>query len=140
MRERPDLVIEKIRQCRAVFDFTEALSDLKSKEIKRAALNEIIDYIANNRKVARHLSCGHCTFGERSPDVCPQVITEEMYPEIVGMFSVNLFRATAPPETPNAAEVALGWLSGPSGRVVGGLEGCPGADDPPRTSIATLRA
>jgi hypothetical protein len=41
----------QLHQCCAIFDFTEALSDLKSKEIKRAALNELTDYIANNRKV-----------------------------------------------------------------------------------------
>lgn len=48
-----------MHQCCAIFDFTEALSDLKSKEIKRAALNELTDYIANNRKVcARALAPG----------------------------------------------------------------------------------
>lgn len=65
-----------------MFDFTEALSELKSKEIKRAALNELIDYITNNRKV----------------------ITEDMYPEVVNMFAINLFRTLPPPENPNAAE------------------------------------
>jgi len=81
-KERPALFIEKVRQCCALFDFTEALSELKSKEIKRAALNELIDYITNNRKV----------------------ITEDMYPEVVNMFAINLFRTLPPPENPNAAE------------------------------------
>eukprot|EP00039_Didymoeca_costata_P018607 m.334175 g.334175 ORF g.334175 m.334175 type:complete len:560 (-) comp17306_c0_seq1:90-1769(-) len=81
-KDRPKLFIEKVRQCCALFDFTEALSELKSKEIKRAALNEIIDYISTNRKV----------------------LTEEMYPEVVNMFAINLFRTLPPPENPNAAE------------------------------------
>lgn len=81
-KDRPSLFIEKVQQCCALFDFTEALSDLKSKEIKRAALNELIDYVTNNRKV----------------------ITEEMYPEVVNMFAINLFRTLPPPDNPNAAE------------------------------------
>eukprot|EP00049_Salpingoeca_infusionum_P002407 m.56376 g.56376 ORF g.56376 m.56376 type:complete len:541 (-) comp11562_c0_seq1:282-1904(-) len=80
-KERPDLFIKKVQQCCAVFDFAEALSDLKSKEIKRAALNELIDYIVSNRKV----------------------LHESFYPEIVKMFEANLFRTLAPPEDPNAA-------------------------------------
>jgi len=81
-KERVSLFIDKVRQCCALFDFTEALSELKSKEIKRAALNELIDYITNNRKV----------------------ISDEMYPEVVNMFAINLFRTLPPPENPNAAE------------------------------------
>jgi len=81
-KERAALFIEKVRQCCALFDFTEALSELKSKEIKRAALNELIEYITNNRKV----------------------ISEDMYPEVVNMFALNLFRTLPPPENPNAAE------------------------------------
>jgi serine/threonine-protein phosphatase 2A regulatory subunit B' len=81
-KERPALFIEKVKQCQSLFDFTDAVSDLKSKEIKRSALNELIDYIANNRKV----------------------ITDEMYPAVVNMFAINLFRTLPPPENPNAAE------------------------------------
>ncbi|EDQ89224.1 uncharacterized protein MONBRDRAFT_37074 [Monosiga brevicollis MX1] len=80
-RDRPQLFIDKLQQCCAVFDFTEALSDLKSKEVKRAALNEILEYITSSRKV----------------------LQEEFYPEIVNMFSTNLFRTLAPPLDPNAA-------------------------------------
>lgn len=81
-KERPQLFVEKVKQCCALFDFSEAVSELKSKEIKRAALNELIDYISNNRKV----------------------IVEDMYPEVVNMFAINLFRTLPPPENPNAAE------------------------------------
>ncbi len=52
-KDQPDLVVQKLRQCCAIFDFVEPLSDLKSKEIKRAALHELMDYIVDktNRKV-----------------------------------------------------------------------------------------
>eukprot|EP00038_Savillea_parva_P006662 m.165096 g.165096 ORF g.165096 m.165096 type:complete len:577 (-) comp12512_c0_seq1:259-1989(-) len=81
-KDKPELFIKKLRQCNALFDFTEAVSELKSKEIKRAALNELIDYVAHNRRV----------------------ITEAVYPEVVNMFAINLFRTLPPPENPNAAE------------------------------------
>jgi serine/threonine-protein phosphatase 2A regulatory subunit B' len=50
--ERESLFIQKLQQCCTVFDFQlDPLSDLKWKEIKRAALNEMIDYITSNRGV-----------------------------------------------------------------------------------------
>jgi serine/threonine-protein phosphatase 2A regulatory subunit B' len=61
--ERPDLFIKKIQQCCVTFDFTDALSDLRGKDIKRLALTELVDYISNNRGV----------------------ITENVYPEIIKM-------------------------------------------------------
>lgn len=73
--ERQDLFIRKIRQCCVIFDFNDALSDLKGKEIKRQTLTELVDYVTNNRGV----------------------ITEIIYPEVMNMFGVNLFR-TIPPQ------------------------------------------
>lgn len=62
--EREALFVQKLQQCCTVFDFQlDPLSDLKWKEIKRAALNELIDYIASNRGV----------------------ITDAVYPEAVRM-------------------------------------------------------
>ena len=52
VRERQALFIEKLRQCCNCFDFTEALSDLKSKEIKRAALNEIVSCLEKGEIVS----------------------------------------------------------------------------------------
>lgn len=43
--DRVALFIQKIRQCAVVFDFVDSLSDLKEKEIKRAALTELQQYI-----------------------------------------------------------------------------------------------
>ena len=51
-----------------MFDFSDPLSELKGKEIKRSALNEILDYITNYR----------------------QVITEPVYPEVVKLVSGNV--------------------------------------------------
>ncbi|KAJ3194095.1 Serine/threonine-protein phosphatase 2A 56 kDa regulatory subunit delta isoform [Irineochytrium annulatum] len=73
--ERQDLFLKKIGQCNVIFDFNDALSDLKGKEIKRQTLTELVEYITNNRGV----------------------ITEPIYPEVIGMFATNLFR-TIPPQ------------------------------------------
>ncbi|KAI9733467.1 MAG: Serine/threonine-protein phosphatase 2A 56 kDa regulatory subunit delta isoform [Claussenomyces sp. TS43310] len=75
---RQDLFMQKIDQCNVIFDFNDATGDMKSKEIKRLALHELLDYVANNR----------------------QVITEPMYPRVVDMFSKNLFRPIPPPMNP----------------------------------------
>jgi serine/threonine-protein phosphatase 2A regulatory subunit B' len=68
--EQQDLFIKKIKQCCIVFDFMDPVIDLKSKEIKRACLNEIVDYISVTK------SC----------------LTEPVYPEIIAMVSFNIFR------------------------------------------------
>jgi serine/threonine-protein phosphatase 2A regulatory subunit B' len=75
---RQELFMQKIDQCNIIFDFNDASGDMKSKEIKRLALHELLDYVANNR----------------------QVITEAMYPRVVDMFSKNLFRPIPPPINP----------------------------------------
>jgi hypothetical protein len=70
--------MQKIDQCNIIFDFNDPTADMKSKEIKRLALHELLDYVANNRSV----------------------ITEPMYPRVVDMFAKNLFRPIPPPVTP----------------------------------------
>ncbi|XP_023339943.1 serine/threonine-protein phosphatase 2A 56 kDa regulatory subunit gamma isoform isoform X1 [Eurytemora carolleeae] len=81
--EKEELFIQKIRQCSVLFDFvSDPLSDLKWKEVKRAALQEMVEYVNNNHGV----------------------LTEPVYPEIVRMFSVNLFRALPPSNNPSGAE------------------------------------
>ena len=50
--EREELFIQKIRQCGVLFDFvSDPLSDLKWKEVKRAALQEMVEYVTQNRAV-----------------------------------------------------------------------------------------
>jgi serine/threonine-protein phosphatase 2A regulatory subunit B' len=75
---RTDLFMQKIDQCNIIFDFNDASGDMKSKEIKRLALHELLDYVANNRNV----------------------IQEPMYPRVVEMFAKNLFRPIPPPINP----------------------------------------
>ncbi|KAF9111910.1 Serine/threonine-protein phosphatase 2A 56 kDa regulatory subunit delta isoform [Mortierella sp. AM989] len=77
--ERQDLFLKKIGQCSVVFDFNDASSELKGKEIKRQTLTEILDYITTNRGV----------------------ITEPVYPEVVNMFATNLFRTIPPQVNPS---------------------------------------
>ncbi|EER41045.1 serine/threonine protein phosphatase [Histoplasma capsulatum H143] len=75
---RQDLFMQKIDQCNIIFDFNDPTGDMKSKEIKRLALHELLDYVANNRSV----------------------ITDPMYPRVVDMFAKNLFRPIPPPVNP----------------------------------------
>ncbi|KAJ8652246.1 hypothetical protein O0I10_012154 [Lichtheimia ornata] len=74
--ERQDLMLKKLNQCQVLFDFDNVSSDLMNKEIKRSALQEILDYISTTR-------------GAINPTI---------YADIVRMFTVNLFR-TIPPQT-----------------------------------------
>ncbi|XP_014661997.1 PREDICTED: serine/threonine-protein phosphatase 2A 56 kDa regulatory subunit epsilon isoform-like [Priapulus caudatus] len=76
--EQPDLFAKKLQQCCMVFDFMDPVADLKSKEVKRACLNELVDYITANRGV----------------------LTEPLYPEVVRMVSHNMFRTLPPSENP----------------------------------------
>lgn len=80
--KREELFIMKLRQCCVLFDFTEPLSDLKWKEVKRTALHEMVEYINNHNGV----------------------ITEAIYPEAANMFAVNLFRTLPPSTRANGAE------------------------------------
>lgn len=81
--ERESLFIQKLQQCMVLFDFVQdPLSDLKWKEVKRAALNELVEYVTQNRGV----------------------ITDNIYPEAIQMFSVNLFRSLPPSSNPSGAE------------------------------------
>ena len=63
--EREELFIKKFRQCCVLFDFTEPLDDLKWKEVKRCALQEMVEYINNSNGI----------------------ITEAVYPEAIQMVS-----------------------------------------------------
>ena len=66
--EREQLFLQKIEQCCILFDFAmDPLSDLKYKEVKRAALNEIVDFITHNKGV----------------------ITEPIYPEVTRMVNMS---------------------------------------------------
>lgn len=68
--DQEDLFIRKLRQCCFSFDFMDPISDLKGKEIKRAALNDLSTYITHGRGV----------------------LTEAVYPEIIRMVIRIVFR------------------------------------------------
>ncbi|UJR27443.1 hypothetical protein I4U23_008732 [Adineta vaga] len=72
--QQEKLFIDKLKQCSIIFDFSDCVSDLKSKEIKRACLNEIVDYITVTRAF----------------------LTETTYPEVISMVATNLFRILSP--------------------------------------------
>jgi serine/threonine-protein phosphatase 2A regulatory subunit B' len=57
--------VQKLQQCRVVFDFSEASAELNGKQVKVQALHEMLEYITSQRNV----------------------ITENIYPEVVGMVS-----------------------------------------------------
>lgn len=56
-----------------LFDFFDSVTDLKSKEIKRATLNELVDYVSTNRGV----------------------LVESAYPEITDMVRKHKHRASS---------------------------------------------
>lgn len=66
--EKEELFVQKIQQCAVLFDFiTDPLSDLKWKEVKRAALHEMVEYITTTKE---------------------RVLADSVYPEIVHMVSL----------------------------------------------------
>lgn len=69
--EQPELFTQKLQQCCMLFDFLDSVTDLKSKEIKRATLNELVDYVSTNRGV----------------------LVEAAYPEITDMVRKRVHRA-----------------------------------------------
>ncbi len=69
---REDLFIQKLKQCSVIFDFSmDPLSDLKYKEVKRATLNELVEYVTQQRG-----------------SVADPIFTEAIYPEAVSMVSI----------------------------------------------------
>uniref|UniRef100_A0A672Y950 Serine/threonine protein phosphatase 2A regulatory subunit n=1 Tax=Sphaeramia orbicularis TaxID=375764 RepID=A0A672Y950_9TELE len=76
--ELHDLFCKKLQQCCMLFDFLDCVADLKGKEIKRAALNELVESVATSRGV----------------------LIEPLYPEAIKMISVNIFRTLPPSENP----------------------------------------
>ncbi|KAK8861525.1 hypothetical protein IAR55_002347 [Kwoniella newhampshirensis] len=76
--ERNELFIQKLQQCRVVFDFNDASSELHGKQVKAQTLHEMLEYITTSRGV----------------------ISEAIYPEVVGMFATNLFRSIPPQVNP----------------------------------------
>jgi serine/threonine-protein phosphatase 2A regulatory subunit B' len=68
--DKEQLFIEKLQQCCTLFDFvSDPLSDLKWKEVKRAALHEMVEHVTTQKGV----------------------VTEDVYPQAVKMVSALWF-------------------------------------------------
>ena len=66
---REELFVQKLHQCCVIFDFSlDPLSDLKHKEVKRSALNELVEYVTHQKGV----------------------ITEAIYPEAVNVVCASV--------------------------------------------------
>ncbi|CCF57782.1 hypothetical protein KAFR_0D01360 [Kazachstania africana CBS 2517] len=76
--EKIPLFMAKVDQCNIMFDFNDPSFDIQGKEIKRFALQELIEFIITNRFT----------------------YTNEMYLHMVNMFKINLFRPIPPPVNP----------------------------------------
>ncbi|CUM68014.1 uncharacterized protein PRCAT00005729001 [Priceomyces carsonii] len=76
--ERISLFIQKVDQCNIIFDFSDPTFDARGKEIKRLTLQELIQFISNERFT----------------------YTDDMYKHVVQMFRTNLFRPIPPPVNP----------------------------------------
>ncbi|CAI5453759.1 unnamed protein product [Caenorhabditis angaria] len=74
--EQTALVVQKLTQCQYLFDFYDPVAELKCKEIKRSALNELIDHITTTKGS----------------------IVESIYPAVIRMVSRNIFRVLPPSE------------------------------------------
>ncbi|KAM9435210.1 serine/threonine-protein phosphatase 2A 56 kDa regulatory subunit alpha isoform [Clarias gariepinus] len=75
--EQQELFVQKLQQCCVLFDF-DSLADLKSKEVKRATLNELVEYVSTSRGV----------------------LVDSAYSDIINMISTNLFRTLPPSDNP----------------------------------------
>lgn len=83
--EQQELFTQKLQQCCVIFDFLDSVTDLKSKEIKRATLNELVDYVSTNRGV----------------------LVESAYPEITDMVSALAVLGKSRFETQRRASLML---------------------------------
>lgn len=77
--DQAGLVVKKLQQCCVLFNFDDPLADVKSKEVKRACLNELITALNDTRGL----------------------LTESVCAELVHMVAVNIFRTLHPNENPN---------------------------------------
>lgn len=67
--QRQQLFVRKLVQCQTMFDFNDPSCDLRGKEIKRQALQEMLEYVATTRNV----------------------ITDQIYPDVIRMVRIYAF-------------------------------------------------
>lgn len=88
--EQEDLFIRKLRQCCLNFDFLDPVADLKGKEMKRASLTELVDYITAGRGV----------------------LTEPVYPEIIRTVRAQPIRPVGGTDDPARTWALIGASGG----------------------------
>lgn len=67
--KRTELFLKKLGQCQVLFDFSDPSSDLNGKEIKRQALQDMLEYVATTKGA----------------------LTDVVYPDVVKMVSFIWF-------------------------------------------------
>ena len=72
--QHSELLKKKLTLCSLVFNFMDSASDIRAKEIKRACLNELIEYISTNRGV----------------------LNEFIYQPVISMVATNVLRSLPP--------------------------------------------
>jgi serine/threonine-protein phosphatase 2A regulatory subunit B' len=55
--EQPGLVVRKLQQCCVVFNFDDPLADVKSKEVKRGTLNELVSCLNDTKGLLTEAVC-----------------------------------------------------------------------------------
>lgn len=82
MAELHDLFCKKLQQCCVLFDFLDCVADLKGKEIKRAALNELVESVATSRGVL---------IEPLYPEAIKMVTRHKLYPNAKNIAVINNF-------------------------------------------------
>ena len=54
VEEKEELFVRKLRQCCVLFDFEDPLSNVEGKEVKRATLHELVEYIKEGEICLHH--------------------------------------------------------------------------------------
>lgn len=82
LKNQKELFLNKLKQCCALYDFSDTVQALEAKEVKRATLNELIDFISS----------------------AADVLHDDVYPAVINVISGNIFRPL-PPHDDTAAEI-----------------------------------
>lgn len=67
--KRTELFLKKLAQCQVLFDFSDPSSDLNGKEIKRQALQDMLEYVATTKGA----------------------LTDAVYPDVVKMVNICIY-------------------------------------------------
>lgn len=84
LADRQELMLKKLKQCSNTYDFEDATSDVKSKEIKRLALEELLSFLKTDQSRGMLSEAGHEAFCRT--------------------FADNAFRMLSPPSVINGAD------------------------------------